>query len=198
MRALLPSLGLVLVLLACGGSTSPNVTTGDGGTTTITGTPCSVEGVTGTFPGVKISIRSDKCRYAVGEPAKFTYVVTTDSSAPPIVTAASMSCGSCRAFTDDPMAFTGYVISGTAPDGKTQQYCVCDTGCCAPDQAGSIKLTPATKTGVIEWSGRNWYGPSDTGNKEGAFFPPGSYGVHVSFGGGTGSVSATLPIEIVP
>ena len=57
----------------------------------------------------------------------------------------------------------------------------------------------ATESGTINWSGRNWSGPSDTNNPEGAPFAPGSYGVNVTFDGrGQGSVTATLPIEIVP
>jgi hypothetical protein len=190
----LPFVAVVALVVACGDRTPLEVTTLDGGAYT-SSSGCSVEGVTGSVPGVSISIRSDKCVYRVGEPAKFTYEVTTDSRLPPIVIAASQSCGSCRSAADDPLAFTSYDIDGIA-NGMRQLYCLCDVGCCAPDRAQTITITPATKTGVIEWSGRNWQGPSDTGNQEGAFFPPGSYGVHVSFSGG--ELIATLPIEIVP
>lgn len=195
---------LFLALAACGGATTlpPAETHGDGGgdgsVTIAPGTPCSVEGVTGTMPGVSITIRSAKCRYSVGEPAELTYEVTTDASLPPLEIAASQGCGSCRTYTDDPLAFTGYDIDGVAGDGSQQHYCVCDTGCCAPDRASTIKLTPAKRTATITWSGRNWYGPSDTGNQEGAFFPPGHYSVRVTFASATKGVQAVLPIEIVP
>ena len=33
--------------------------------------------------------------------------------------------------------------------------------------------------GSFEWTGRNWYGPSDTGNPMGAPFPPGTYTLEI-------------------
>lgn len=188
---------VTIAMIGCGDRTPLGDANADGGTdghTIIASSPCSVERVTGSVSGVTISIRSDRCRYAVGESAKFTYEVTTDATLQPIVITASQGCGSCRAYGDDPLAFTSYSIGGSSADAKPQHYCVCDTGCCAPDQAQTIKVTPATKRAVIEWSGRNWYGPADTGDVEGAFFPPGSYGVHVSFG----AMTVTLPFDIVP
>jgi hypothetical protein len=189
---------LALVVVACGDrSPLPVTSSTDGGTTTIPASPCSVTDVTGAIPGVKISIHGDKCVLAVGEGATFTYTVTTDATVPPIMIQATGGCGSCRSYGDDPLAFTGWVISGTADNGQQQQYCLCDTGCCAPDVAQTVTLTPATRTAEIVWSGRNWYGPSDTGNKEAGYFPVGHYFVNVGFSGGAGGgVSAKLPIEI--
>lgn len=161
--------------------------------------PCSVTDVTGSIPGVKISIQSDRCTYHVGEPAVFTYQVTTDAAVPTIEITASMGCGDCSQPSEDPMSFVSFLISGTSTGGDPQQYCLCDVGCCAPDMAQMIQPKAATASGTIKWSGRNWQGPSDTGNKEGEPFAPGSYGVDVTFNGrAQGSVEATLPITIIP
>lgn len=169
-----------------------------GCTTEADGVPCSVTGVTGTIPGVSLSIQSDRCVYHVGEAAVFTYQVTTDASVPTIEIMASMSCGDCSPPSTDPLSFVSFGIGGTSASGQSQNYCLCDVGCCPPDQAGMIKPSATTASGTIKWSGRNWSGPSDTGNAEGDFFLPGSYGVNVTFNGrAQGSVTATLPFEVI-
>ena len=45
-------------------------------------------------------------------------------------------------------------------------------------------------TDQIPWDGRNWYGPSDTGNREGAAFPPGTYTIALSATGTYDNVDA--------
>jgi hypothetical protein len=160
---------------------------------------CSVLDVTGTIPGVKISIQSSRCVYHVGEAAEFTYEVTTDGTVPAIDIEASSGCGSCTKPSEDPLSFVSYQIGGAAQGGEPQSYCLCDVGCCQPDQAATVQPKATTVSGTIEWSGRNWFGPSDTNNPEGDFFLPGSYGVDVTFNGrAQGTVKATLPIEIIP
>ncbi|WP_438017042.1 hypothetical protein WMF18_40645 [Sorangium sp. So ce315] len=163
--------------------------------------PCAVRDVEGTIPGVKISIESSRCSYYRGEPAEFVYTVTTDSSVPPIDVAASTGCGRCVEPTSDPLSFVSYKISGLtwAADPRPQLYCLCDVGCCAPDEAATVQVDATTATQTIRWSGRQWTGPSDTSNPEGAFFAAGSYDVEVTFDGQEqGSVTAKLPIEIYP
>ncbi len=67
-----------------------------------------------------------------------------------------------------------YVFSG-----GDQQHCRCDVGLCrATDEW--ITLQPGTYELTAEWSGRNWQGPSDTGNQPGEYFPPGTYDFEVS------------------
>lgn len=163
--------------------------------------PCAVRDVEGTIPGVKISIESSRCSYYSGEPAEFVYTVTTDSSVPPIDVAASTGCGRCVEPTSDPLSFVSYKISGLtwAADPQPQLYCLCDVGCCAPDEAATVQVDATTVTQTIRWSGRQWTGPSDTSNPEGAFFAAGSYDVEVTFDGQEqGSVTAKLAIEIYP
>jgi hypothetical protein len=160
---------------------------------------CSVLDVKGTIPGVSLSITSKKCVYHVGEAAEFTYEVKTDASVPPIVTEPGEGCGECSKPSEDPLSFVRYSIGGASPDGAQQRYCLCDVGCCAPAAAATTQLPATTASKAIQWTGRNWNGPSDTNNPEGDFFQPGKYGVEVTFSGSAqGSVTATLPIEIVP
>lgn len=152
--------------------------------------PCEVSG---DGPGVKITIRSDSCAYDRGDPAVFRYEITTTEEVPEITVQASQGCGSCRKATPEHTSWTSWQISGTSSDGQSQRYCRCDTGCCAPDEAAVVKPRATTSTGTIEWSGRTWGGPSDTGQKEGDFFAPGRYEVVVQF---AGLATARLPIEI--
>jgi hypothetical protein len=191
-HAALLSVHLVAAWIAgCSSTTS--------GTDPIQADPCSVLDVPGTIAGVTISISSSRCIYRVGEAAEFTYEVKTTAGVPPIEMTASPGCGSCTDPGENPLSFTSYNIGGVSSGGAPQNYCVCDTGCCAPDQAATIQVLASTESAKISWSGRNWNGPSDTSNPQGEFFEPGNYGVNVTFNGrAQGSVTATLPIEIVP
>lgn len=84
-----------------------------------------------------------------------------------------------------------YRISGGA-----QNYCLCDTGLCAP-----VTFTTNPPAGTYErsfaWSGENWSGPSDYGQPKGAPFPPGTYTVSVN---ATGTVDvdggAPAPFDV--
>ncbi|WP_438040578.1 hypothetical protein [Sorangium sp. So ce128] len=174
---------------------------GSGGGCGLSDWPCAVRDVEGTIPGVKISIESSRCSYHERQPAEFILTVTTDSSVPPIDIAASTGCGRCVEPTSDPLSFVSYKISGLSwgADPQPQLYCLCDVGCCAPDEAVTVQVDATTVTQTIRWSGRQWTGPSDTSNPEGAFFRAGSYDVEVTFDGQEqGSVTAKLPIEIYP
>ena len=119
------------------------------------------------------------------------------------VSSAVGDAGGC-ARPDDAGLIVSYRISGAA-----QSYCLCDTGFCAPQ-------TPVTTTVVgsharqIPWDGRNWSGPSDTNNEQGAAFPPGTYTITLTAtgtrqtadagldAGGTFAVTASRSITITP
>ena len=64
--------------------------------------------------------------------------------------------------------------------GNGQSYCICDQGLCmGPDE--TPRTIPAGGTvAAFEWTGRNWGGPSDTGNPLGEPFPAGIYTLRVS------------------
>lgn len=160
--------------------------------------PCSVDDVGGVIAGVTISIRSSSCVYRQGVEAFFTYDVTTDATVPPLEVPATTSCGKCGRYSTDPGSFVDWRIGGNATTGALQTYCICDTGCCPPNAEETIQPAATTVTETITWSGRNWFGPSDTGEVEGDYFPPGRYTVSVRFFGfAQGSVVAELPIEIL-
>jgi hypothetical protein len=80
---------------------------------------------------------------------------------------------------------------------------------CAPPSTVTTTVV-GSHTRQIPWDGRNWNGPSDTGNGEGAAFPPGTYTIALSatgtydnvdagvHNGGTFSVTASRSITITP
>jgi len=176
----------IVFTAACGGSGTPS------------GPPCSVENVRGTVPGVTISIFADKCVFAPGEKAQFRYEVTTTADVPALATVASQSCGSCRRASGNPESWIHWIIDGRGPSGQSIHYCLCDTGCCPPDEAASFHVDAKTSRGVIDWSGHAWDGPSDTNQPQGDSFPPGDYNVEVTFDAPpTGAVTASLPIRVV-
>ena len=87
---------------------------------------------------------------------------------------------------DDAGLIVSYRISGPG-----QNYCLCDTGLCAP-QSTVTSTVVGSHTRQIPWDGRNWNGPSDTGNREGAAFPPGTYTITLS---ATGSRTSDAGID---
>lgn len=85
--------------------------------------------------------------------------------------------------------------------GGEQGYCLCDVGLCA-DRSDPTTLVPGTHPDVFEWDGRNWTGPSDFGNPEGAPFPVGTYTLEVSAIGTADSapfrVANTFTVTLTP
>ena len=67
--------------------------------------------------------------------------------------------------------------------GGGQVYCVCDEGLCAGPDSTPRTLAAGMTEGAFEWTGRNWTGPSDTGNPVGEPFPAGIYTLTVSAAG---------------
>jgi len=62
--------------------------------------------------------------------------------------------------------------------GDKERWCQCDVGLCPPAEVVS-KPKPGRYTAAIDWNGRNFAGPSDTGMTPGALFPPGRYRVQM-------------------
>lgn len=142
---------------------------------------------------------SAKCSYRVGEAARFEYVLVTENAPPLHLPGGDGGCGSCLARGADPASWIDYDIRGTSITGTPMTYCLCDTGCCPPDVERTVSVDDTTVSEVIDWSGRQWTGPSDTGNPMGDYFEPGAYVVTVGFyGGDTGQVVAALPIQVRP
>jgi hypothetical protein len=86
--------------------------------------------------------------------------------------------------------------------GNGQSYCVCDTGLCAPPSNTAVVLQPGMYPDQFMWDGRNWMGPSDTGNPEGPPFPAGTYQLRISakgqHGGSAFEVAAVCDLTLVP
>jgi hypothetical protein len=155
--------------------------------------PCSACSQPGAITGVSVCISSNTCVYEQGKGGTFKYNVEVGPAAPMLHIEATTGCSFCGQFSSDPLSFTSYAISGNGA-----QYCLCDTGCCPPQQAQAITLTQGKFEASFDWPGKQWSGPSDTSQPLGAPFPPGSYTVQVAFSGAAeGSVTAKLPIQVV-
>ncbi len=64
--------------------------------------------------------------------------------------------------------------------GSGQNYCRCDVGLCAGPDETPRTIAAGSTPASFEWTGRNWYGPSDTGNPLGDPFPAGIYTLQAS------------------
>ena len=83
--------------------------------------------------------------------------------------------------------------------GGDQYYCLCDYGL-APPPDESREVAKTLKMGsyeqTIEWDGRNWMGPSDTGMPKGDPFPAGTYEVKVTIHGKLLTERGKVPYQI--
>lgn len=213
MRLPLPGLGLALALpcaaLACGGSTSitPGHDAGplsdgpaadapldDGQAQPDAPTTCVLE-QSSTLPHVHIAFTSTQCVFTLAQAAAgvtFTYDLVVDQDVPDFVPGKPYWYGSNAA----------NLVLDEQVSGGGQGYCLCDQGLPLPQcptEDGGLGMVPNSPTGPcpavtipagtyhrsFHWDGRNWTGPSDTGNPEGAPFPAGDYTFEVSTAAGS-------------
>jgi hypothetical protein len=162
-------------------------------------------GASSNLSGVQLVFPDQPCSYTAAEVAAGIQIVYDEVITAPVgkLVPAPGDDGGC-ARPDDAGLIVGYRIAGAG-----QNYCLCDTGLCAPQ---SLVTTPVVGTHArqISWDGRNWNGPSDTGNREGAAFPPGTYTITLTASGtrqssdsgadagSTFSVTASRSITITP
>ncbi len=150
---------------------------------------------TSTLPHVHIDFESTRCVFTLAQAAakiSIAYDLIVDQDVPgfQLTSAYSPPYYSTGASTGD-LAISE-VLSGGG-----QQYCLCDEGlgpATCPTSDGGTTAPPAGTSGpcppitipagtyprVFTWDGRNWNGPSDTGNPEGAPFPAGDYELAVT------------------
>jgi len=124
-----------------------------------------------TLAGVRLQFPDDACSYpqaALAGGISIKYELVIDADVPGLHPAPG-DAGRCGM----PDPAHGLIV-GFDIDGNGQHYCVCDVGPC-PGQTFTTTARHGTYAGRIAWDGRNWYGPSDTGNREGPPFPPGTY-----------------------
>jgi hypothetical protein len=142
------------------------------------------------LPGVGISFPEDaNCTYTQAEAAAgiaINYTLFVGQSIDGIHPE-PLDMGGCGK-PDASGLIVGFEIVGNTSD----RYCLCDVGPCMR-QTFSTRTVPGTYLITIRWDGRNWLGPSDTGNSEGSAFPPGTYTLTVTAKGtwdGPGSCDA--------
>lgn len=150
------------------------------------------------LPGVSFALTAKKCTFTLAEAAAgvhIDYVLGSDREIANVVPLAQ----SCLR---DPRPLGLFTFERLAGNG--QHYCLCDVGLCMAPQEIPITIPAGTSPASFEWDGRNWDGPSDTGNPKGPPFPPGVYTLDVSavgkrgIGGPGWTVRMTVPITIVP
>jgi hypothetical protein len=172
-------------------------TGGDGAATV---TPDATESCpfsgTSTLPGVSIRFTST-CSFSVAQAKmlKLPYEVVVEHDIAGVVPV-PQDAGNCGA------AGPSQLVVFESLSGGGQSYCLCDTGLCAPSSRTPVTLHAGTYAGVFMWQGRNWSGPSDTGNPMGAPFPPGGYTLSLSAKGAANgasfTVTATMGITLTP
>jgi hypothetical protein len=67
--------------------------------------------------------------------------------------------------------------------GNGQVYCLQDFGLGAPPKGVARTVKRGKYLHAFTWDGRNWLGPSDTGQAKGKPFPPGTYTLTVTLHG---------------
>lgn len=171
---------------------------GDAASDGAEGGACSVTS-SSSLPGVSIVFRAPvTCTFTLAQTQAgimipYDVVVAADVAN---VVSAPQDAGGCGA-----PGQSGLILFEQLGGGG-QSYCVCDTGLCAPGSRPPVTVHAGTYGGSFSWTGRNWGGPSDTGNPMGAVFPAGSYALTVSARGIQGAasfaVTTTLTIQLTP
>ena len=174
----------------CDPGSSPDCLTEDIGSSWIC-SPCSPR-FNSSLAGVEIQFPEAACTYftsQLSEGVTIPYqIVVTQSH---LVSPTSQQNGCDEAGPSGLRAFER--IYGTDYLGNENQYCLCDVGLCEDSPIESM-VQPGTYQGSISWEGRNWNGPSDTGNPQGEPFVGGSYTVEVK---AIGETDDGTPYEVI-
>ena len=158
----------------------------------------------GSIPGATLDLSKTTCSFSIAA-AKGVFNLGYRLT---VATSEKLSVGgNLGGCPPSPGSVHGGVATFEQIDGGGQKWCMCDTGLCAPVEPPFVASTPGGYDVVFPWDGKNFQGPSDTGNKPGPAFPPGSYvfsvtvkGNHQKADGTTESFSAVakLPIVLTP
>ncbi len=131
------------------------------------------------LPGVSVEFPDDRCSFSAAEAAAgltigYTVVVANTLVG---VSPTPLDAGHCNQ--PDPAFGLTPLAKLSAQD---QQYCQCDVGGCFQDPANDpvTNVTAGRYDRSMAWTGKNWFGPSDTNNQMGAAFPPGTYTFNVT------------------
>jgi hypothetical protein len=135
-----------------------------------------------TLPGVRIQFGKDApCEFTLAQAAKgieIPYTVRVDHDVPDFASEA-LDIGGCM------IPAAGQLGTFERLSGNGQRYALNDVGGCfgAPLRPGTLRK--GSYPHVFQWKGRNWGGPSDTGEPQGPPIPPGIYELNVESRGFT-------------
>ena len=158
----------------------------------------------GSIPGAALDLSQTPCTFSISAAKgvfKLPYRFKVLSSQ---AVSVAGNMGSCPPPPGD--IFGGFAMFHTV-SGGSQNWCLCDTGLCAPSDPPPAPSVVGTYDVTFAWDGNNFSGPSDTGFKPGPAFPPGSYVFSVTVAGkvkgADGGVAsfkgeAKLPITLTP
>ncbi|MGE0549768.1 MAG: hypothetical protein AB7O24_19480 [Kofleriaceae bacterium] len=125
------------------------------------------------LPGVRIEVHPEKWSYTLDEVAagiSIPYRVVVDQPINNVI-----SGDHCIEPGQSGLRLQQRVI------GSGQSYCDCDHGVCPTQDPDPVTLMPGVyEEAPLEWTGRNWGGPSDFGDPMGPPFPAGSYNVKIT------------------
>lgn len=198
--------GLISAPTACGGTVvGSGGTGGSAGTSATAGTgaaPSCETSASSTLSGVSIAFPEQSCAFTLAQAAAgiaIDYQVVVNPSVQNVVPK-PQDAGGCGT----PGA-SGLIVFEEL-EGGGQKYCLCDVGPCPAPPGNAVNLNEGTYGRTFKWDGKNWDGPSDTVNPEGAPFPPGHYTLHVSAigdwlvpdGGAPFKVEGTFEVELLP
>jgi len=165
-----------VLCMSCDGFEAPYETDGcsctcDEGLVTC-GAPFECEsGTAMTDFGVAITIDLPQCVFTTTELAAgvdLGWTVTVDDDAAPLYSR-PLDAGGCDGMDPSGLRTFARIV------GDDQQWCICDEGLCMSPIEDLYDPSPGVWDGAITWDGRNWAGPSDTGNPPGDAFGPGEY-----------------------
>lgn len=129
-----------------------------------------------TLPGVCLELDAAEGTWTLAQVAdgiSIPYAVVVEADVAGVVPA-SQDAGSCESPDE-----SGLIVFARITGGE-QQYCECDSGLCPGFPEPAVTLAAGRTPSSIEWTGRNWYGASDTSNPLGPPFPPGDYTLELS------------------
>ena len=169
---------------------------GCGGGATASSLTCSVDVSDPSVPGAHIHIEGPDCRVQSAQHHLFSYRIDLDADVP-YLSQASIGCGRCRGFTENPMSLVKATVGATTATGAISYCPDCLEGCCPATVSMPVVLRAGSYVGEIDWPGYQWLGPSDTSEPPGPKFPPGKYAVNVLLDvPSVGAIDAKLPIVV--
>jgi hypothetical protein len=143
----------------------------------------------GTLKGVSIDLSGNPCVFTLAQAAAgitFHYRVLAEVELHD-VESRPMDAGLCDAPGPSGLRLFEKI------HGSGQTWCICDEGLCFYEPQ-PFTLMPGEYAESFQWHGRNWNGPSDTGNPEGQPFPPGEYTLVVRGEGKHGPLQADYAV----